>query len=74
MPTYSTCIFFELYKNKTDYYFQVFYRNTTTAANVPALIIPNAECGRKCSLEKWFEVYKDILPKEHETRESMCRL
>lgn len=61
MVPYTACIFFELYRNETDYYFQVFYRNTT-AINVSALEIPNAKCGTKCSLYQWYDVYKDILP------------
>lgn len=65
LPPYASCLFFELYKNETNYYLQIFYRNSTTALNVPALEIPN--CGAKCPLNSWYAIYKEILPtKSHE--------
>lgn len=62
----------EMYKNKTDYYFQVFYRNTTTATEIPALEIPNTKCKAKCTLSEWYDVYKDILPTK--TKELECTM
>lgn len=61
-PPYASCIFFELYKpseNPSENYLQVFYRNSTKT-EPPAMEIPN--CGTKCPLSKWFELYADILP------------
>lgn len=59
-PPYTSCLFFELHKTKTENYIQVFYRNSTEK-NVAALEIPN--CGSpKCPLDKWYTLYRDILP------------
>lgn len=50
---------------------QLFYRNSTDSADIPALEIPN--CGSsKCSLEKWFELYENILPTK--TYDEECKL
>lgn len=61
-PPYASCLLFELYRNKTDYYLQLFYRNTTTTLDIPALELPNGNCGTKCPLHKWYDIYKEILP------------
>lgn len=74
MPVYSSCLLFELYKsnNSTEKYLQLFYRNSTDTANAPVpLEIPN--CGTsKCPLNKWYELYRDILPTK--TYDEECRL
>lgn len=38
---------------------QIFYKNSTNT-NISALNIPN--CGKHCTLEKLYDLYKDILP------------
>lgn len=71
MPPYASCLFFELYKanDSTENYLQLFYRKSNTT-DVPALEIPN--CGLKCPLDKWNELYGDILPTKSYDEE--CKL
>lgn len=73
VPPYASCIMFELYNtvNSTEKYLQVFYRNSTDANNIPALEIPNCS-STKCPLDKWYELYGDILPTKSYDEE--CRL
>lgn len=61
----------ELYKSEQDYYVQVFYRKDNSE-NLPPIEIPG--CGIKCPLQTLYKLYDEILPKEHETYESLCRL
>lgn len=68
-PPYASCILFEQYQTETENYVQVFYKNSTEI-NIPALEVPN--CGTKCPLNKWYEVYKSILPTQ--TFEEECEL
>lgn len=70
MPPYVSCIFFELHKTDIDNYVQVFYRNSTES-DVPALNIPN--CGNKCPLDMWFELYQNILPTQSFEKECELR-
>lgn len=48
-----------MYKADTAFYLQVFYKNTTNE-NLNPLIIPN--CGVKCPLEKFYDIYKAVIP------------
>lgn len=68
-PPFASCLLFEQYHTETENYVQVFYRNSTET-NISALEIPN--CGAKCPLNKWYEVYKSILPTQ--TFEEECEL
>ncbi|XP_031636521.1 uncharacterized protein LOC116349294 [Contarinia nasturtii] len=68
IPPYSSCLLFELYKSSDDYYVQLFYRKSNEENPVP-LNFPN--CGTKCSLDRLFELYRDILPSDPETE---CKL
>lgn len=68
-PPYASSIMFELYQTNSDYYVQIFYKNTTGEQLTP-LNIPR--CGPKCTLGQLTTIYKAILP----TRDfdSECRL
>lgn len=68
-PPYTATILFELYQTDSDYYVQIFYKNTTTEELKP-LNIPR--CGPKCSLGQLNRIYETILPtRDFETE---CRL
>lgn len=59
----------ELYKDHDkDYYIQLFYR-ANGEENPSALDIPR--CGKKCDLDKFHELYRDIIPDDFE---SECRV
>lgn len=57
-PT-ASCLLFELYHNDENPYVQIYYRNSTEE-KIPPFEIP--KCGIKCSLNKLYEVYAEILP------------
>lgn len=60
IPPFSSCIFFELYKDhKSSPYVEIVYRNSTETDGIP-LEIPN--CGVKCPLQKLYHLYAKILP------------
>lgn len=62
---YSCSLHFELYKTDRDeHYIQIFYRKSEKEYPV-AIDIP--QCGRKCSLKKFFEIYRDIIPGDFQT-------
>lgn len=71
IPLFSSSILFELYQRDTDYFVQVTYRKTVSE-NAKPLEIPN--CGTMCPLDKFYDLYKDILPEEDESYEALCRL
>ncbi|XP_031636524.1 uncharacterized protein LOC116349297 [Contarinia nasturtii] len=70
-PTYAGCLFFELYKVKSewDHYVQIYYKNSIDT-EITALHIP--KCGIKCPLDKLYALYDDILPTQSFTKE--CKL
>lgn len=49
---------------------QLFFKNST-ATKLPALDVPG--CGKKCSIEKLYELYKDILPTQSFEKECALR-
>lgn len=57
-------MFFELHKSNDEYHVEIYYKSYRGEDPVPLepLSIPN--CGKKCPLEKLYEIYKDILPTE----------
>ncbi|XP_053680099.1 prostatic acid phosphatase [Anopheles nili] len=68
-PPFAACVMFEL-RQPSDggqSYVQIFYKNTT--AEPLQLVIPG--CGSSCSLDKMFEIYDSILPKDWD---SECQL
>lgn len=71
IPPYASSLHFELYQNEAEFYVQLFYRNEKIDGLSP-LEIPN--CGTKCSLDKFYEVYKDILPHASESFDFACQL
>lgn len=71
VPPFSSSIFFELYHKNDNYFVKILYRKTPTD-DVPALNIPN--CGTMCLLDKFYELYKHILPADFESFTSLCRL
>lgn len=59
IPPYAASVHFELYKTDTnEHYIQLFYRKcgeeTLSAMNIP-------NCGEKCTLNKFYELYNDII-------------
>lgn len=56
---YAANLLFELYKSSDGFYFQLFYRKWSNE-NPEPLNIPL--CGTKCTIEKFRQAYKEILP------------
>lgn len=68
IPPYVSSLHLELYKRGTEYYVQLYYRKNGFE-NISAIEIPH--CGTKCPLDRFYELYKNILPTED--IESACR-
>lgn len=65
IPPYASSILLELYKNgENEHYIQIFYRKSDVENPLP-LNIPN--CGTKCSLDRLYELYSDLIPGDFET-------
>lgn len=62
MPTYASCLFFELYQGNNDPYVKLFYEKSPTERKISALEFPN--CGTECHLKKLYKLYDGILPKK----------
>lgn len=60
-----------MFRNENEYYVQLFYR-TDKSEVIQPINIPN--CGIKCSLDKLYELFGDILPTDEDTYESLCHL
>lgn len=71
IPPYGASIHFELYRRGQMYYVQLFYRKRGLK-DVPPINIPN--CGTMCPLNKFQDLYRDILPTESETYKSLCKI
>lgn len=71
-PPYSSCVLFELYKADELPYVQIYYKNST-AADIPPIEMEIPSCGKKCPLEKMYEVYQDILPTKSFEEECVLR-
>lgn len=72
IPLFSSSILFELYQRDTEYFVQVIYQKTVSEKAAP-FVIPG--CGTTmCPLHRFYDLYKDILPEDDETYESLCRL
>lgn len=69
IPPLTSSIIFELHRQGDEYYVQVFYRKTVSD-DVPPVNIPN--CGTMCSLDRLYELYKEILPAENEDFHTLC--
>lgn len=68
-PEYESSLHFELYETRTnEHYFQLFYRNNAKEHLSP-LNIP--KCGEKCSIDRFYSEYSDIIPGDHD---SECNL
>lgn len=59
LPSYGSCILFELYKSDETPYIQIFYKKTPKT-KVKPMKIPN--CGVKCLLDDLYKLYDDFLP------------
>lgn len=68
-PPYASSLLIELYRQKNEFYFQIFYRWSNTEKPLP-LDIP--QCGVKCSIAKFRQAYKEIIPTG--SYEDECRL
>lgn len=71
IPPYASALFFELYERDTGYYVKLFYRKTNVEKPSP-LLIPG--CGKLCPLQRWYEIYKNILPSDTEDHDTLCKL
>lgn len=61
-PPTAASLHFELYKSgEGEHYFQIFYRKLNEEYPSP-MKIPG--CGAKCTLEQFYDLYKDIIPDE----------
>lgn len=72
MPTYASCLLFELHQLNGTFYVELYYKRDRGEDEVPLepLVIPN--CGKSCPLSKFYEIYEDIIPTEDFDTE--CRL
>lgn len=72
MPPYASCLLFELHQINGTFHVELYYKQERGEDKVPlqALFIPN--CGQKCPLNKFYEIYDDIIPTEDFDTE--CRL
>lgn len=68
-PPYASSLLIELYRQKNEFYFQIFYRWSNTD-NPRPLYIPLF--GVKCSIEQFRQAYKEIIPTG--SYEEECRL
>lgn len=64
MPSYASCLLFELHQFNGTFHVELYYKHERGEDKVPLqpLFIPN--CGQKCPLNKLYEIYQDIIPKE----------
>lgn len=69
MPPFASSLHIELYKtSEGENYIQIFYRKSQEE-NPTLMNIPN--CGSKCTLDRLFELYNEIIPGDHDAE---CRL
>lgn len=61
-PPYTACILFELYKSNDNFYVQLFYKKTIGLDGTPLKALHIPKCGRKCNLDEFNRIYKDVLP------------
>lgn len=71
IPPYASSLYFELYKYRSEYFVQFFYRRTPTEIVSP-LKIPN--CNIMCPLDRLYGIFKDILPTDSEDFATLCQL
>ncbi|XP_031635142.1 prostatic acid phosphatase-like [Contarinia nasturtii] len=71
IPPCGASLHFELFQQGKEYYVQLLYKTPFTKNAIPLKI---KSCGFICSLDEIYEIYNDILPKEDEDFESLCRL
>lgn len=63
LPPYASSLHFELYKSDAnEHYVQLFYKQFD-GENILPLNIPN--CGEKCPLDRFYELFADILPGDY---------
>lgn len=62
LPPYASSLHFELYKDEKEHYVQLFYRKNGVK-DISLIEIPN--CGTKCPLQTFKEIYQKILPTKH---------
>lgn len=72
MPPYASAMFFELHQVNGKFHVELYNKRELGEDKVPLepLYIPN--CGQKCPLNKFYDLYQDILPTEDFDTE--CRL
>lgn len=72
VPIFASAMFFELHKFNGTFHVEIYYKSYRGEDKVPLepLSIPN--CGTRCPLEKFYEIYQDVIPTEDFDTE--CRL
>lgn len=72
MPPYSSCLMFELHSFNGTFYVELYYKQERGDDKVPLqpLFIPN--CGQRCPLNQFYEIYRDIIPTDDFDTE--CRM
>lgn len=68
-PRYASCLFFELYESEQPY-IQILYKKSSKTKKLYTFNIPN--CGTKCPLNKFYQLYQHILPTQSFDKE--CQL
>lgn len=64
VPPFGTSLHIEMYKaSDNGHYIQIFYRKSNEE-ELSAMNIP--KCGTKCSLDRLYELYNEIIPGDHD--------
>ncbi|XP_031617001.1 prostatic acid phosphatase-like [Contarinia nasturtii] len=61
IPPYSSCVFFELHRNKGKYHIEVYYKRDRGVDKRPLQPL-RLRCGPKCPLNEFYDKYNDIIP------------
>lgn len=62
IPNHASSLLFELHKSNGRYHVELFYKKSHGEDKEPLEPISIPNCGQKCPLNRWYEIYKDILP------------
>lgn len=69
IPPYASSLHFELYKDDVNnYYVQLYYRTENEEYPMP-MDIPG--CGKKCSIDELYKIYRDIIPGDFDSECSL---
>lgn len=65
-------MFFELHKFNGTFHVEIYYKRSRGEDKVPLEPLSIPQCGKKCPLERFYELYRDVIPTEDFDTE--CRL